>query len=112
MDSGRSASASRFLSAGDKYLQAALVIEAIGPLWLLKPLPRPSRRDRIFKKRPSAQHLVRALISLKSRDAMKENLDSRAGSEFDIEIERAMTQSSHETHETDLDLHLDSGLRN
>jgi hypothetical protein len=41
---------------------------------------------RIFKKRPSAQRLVRALISLKSRDAMKENLDSRAGSEFDIEV--------------------------
>lgn len=42
---------------------------------------------------------------------MKENLE-RAGSEFNIEIERAITQNSQETHETDLDLHLDSGLRN
>ena len=39
-------------------------------------------------------------------------MDLRAGSEFDIEIETAVTQNGQETHETDLDLHLDSGLRN
>ncbi|KAJ5346787.1 uncharacterized protein N7506_000040 [Penicillium brevicompactum] len=51
-------------------------------------------------------------ISLATPDALKENLDSRAGNEFDIEIERAMTQNGQETHETDLDVHIDSGLRN
>jgi hypothetical protein len=33
-------------------------------LWLLNPFPVPSRRDRIFKKRPLAQHLVLALVYL------------------------------------------------
>jgi hypothetical protein len=50
-------------------------------------------------------------ISLTSRDALKENLDSRAGNEFDIEIERAITQNSQEMHERDLGLHLDLGAR-
>ena len=39
-------------------------------------------------------------------------MDSRAGNEFDIEIERAITHNGQETHETDLDVYLDSGLRN
>lgn len=51
-------------------------------------------------------------ISRASRDALKENLDICAGNEFDIEIERAITQNGQKTHETDLDVHLDSGLRN
>jgi hypothetical protein len=50
-------------------------------------------------------------IYLTSRDALKENLDSRAGNEFDIEIERAITQNSQEMHERDLGLHLDLGPR-
>ncbi|KAJ5640263.1 uncharacterized protein N7484_008125 [Penicillium longicatenatum] len=43
---------------------------------------------------------------------VRENLDASAGSEFDIEIERAMALSSQATHETDLNMHLDSELRN
>lgn len=39
-------------------------------------------------------------------------MDSHAGNELDIDIERAITQNAQETHETDLDVHLDLGLRN
>ncbi|KAJ5365181.1 hypothetical protein N7517_008067 [Penicillium concentricum] len=70
--------------------------------------PRPYFQETTFSSAPGAS----TDVSLQSRDAVKEILDSRAGSEFNIEIERAMTQNSQETHETDLDLHLDLGLRN
>lgn len=70
--------------------------------------PRPYFQEATF----SSAFGVSTDISLASRDALKENLDSRAGNEFDIEIETAITQNGQETHETDLDVHLDSGLRN
>ncbi|OQD66235.1 hypothetical protein PENDEC_c072G05101 [Penicillium decumbens] len=70
--------------------------------------PRPYFQEPTFRLASSTS----TDVSLQSRDAVMENLDSRAGSEFDIEIERAMTQNSQKTHDTDLDLHLDSGLRN
>ncbi|KAJ6018392.1 hypothetical protein N7499_003708 [Penicillium canescens] len=70
--------------------------------------PRPYFQEATFSSTSGAS----TDVSLESRDTVAENLDSRAGSEFDIEIERAVTQSIQETHETDLDLHLDSGLRN
>ena len=51
-------------------------------------------------------------VSPQIRAPVREALDSRAGSEFDIEIERAMMHNSQVTHETDLDMPLDSGLLN
>ena len=70
--------------------------------------PRPNFQEATF----SSAFGASTDISLASRDALKENLDSRAGNEFDIEIERAITHNGQETHETDLDVYLDSGLRN
>ncbi|KAJ5179424.1 hypothetical protein N7492_002634 [Penicillium capsulatum] len=43
-----------------------------------------------------------------SRAAGKESLASRAGGDFDIELERAMGQTSQVTHEADLNIHLNS----
>ncbi|KAJ5297268.1 uncharacterized protein N7443_008161 [Penicillium atrosanguineum] len=72
------------------------------------PPPRPQVHGTTFNSESDASLDVSPQI----RAPVREALDSHAGSEFDIEIGRAMRHNSQVTHETDLDMPLDSGLLN
>ncbi|KAJ5117844.1 hypothetical protein N7526_010867 [Penicillium atrosanguineum] len=70
--------------------------------------PRPQVHGTTFNSESDASLNVSPQIQAPVREA----LDSHAGSEFDIEIGRAVMHNSQVTHETDLDMPLDSGLLN